>query len=166
MLQSLLHQCTRKWQYDRFDIANVKYMVFWCQGLWRFKFSANRVPGTAAAGWCMSLSWDLYPSLQFTLAIYILPASSQRWGKEGSICRPLAFCLNSSWLCFSAWYRMEGRGWGQGGESEDECSQIERWWTAEWGKRQWHKDWLFIFMTATPQRESKGIGRAELKDAK
>lgn len=166
MLQSLLHQCTKKWHSGTFDIVYVKYIVSGCQGLWRFKCSANGFPGTAAGGWCMSPSCNLYPSLQFTLAIYTLPASRQCCGKEGSICRPLAFCLNSSWLCFSAWYRMEGRGWGQGGESGDDCRQIERWWTAEWSKRQWHKDRLFIFMTATPQRESEGIGRGELKDAK
>lgn len=109
----------------------------------------------------------LYPSLQFTLAIYTLPASRQRDGKKGSICRPLAFCLNSSWLGFSAWYRMDRRGWGPPEEAGGcVCIRMERWWTAEPGKRQWHKDWFFIFMTATPQRESEGIGRGELKDAK
>lgn len=52
--------------------------------------------------WLMYVSrLSLYPSLQFTLAIYTLPASRQRDGKKGSICRPLAFCLNSSWLGFS-----------------------------------------------------------------
>lgn len=106
----------------KFDIVYAKYTVFLMSRtslkiqIFSKQISRKRGCSHPITRWLMYVSGlGLYPSLQFTLAIYTLPASRQRYGKEGSICRPLAFCLNSSWLGFSAWYRMDWRGWGPAG---------------------------------------------------
>lgn len=62
-----------------------------------------------SSGWAPFVSFRSVNSSADSIVCQLLGEAME---KSGSISGPLAFCLNSSWLCLAPQFRMEAR-WGR-----------------------------------------------------
>lgn len=86
-----------------------------------------------------------------------LPATRQSYGKRGSIRRPFAFCLNSSWLCLSLLY-LEGQR-EQKGERQSHRQGVVLNESKETQKLAFH------LVTATSQRKREGMAKLRERES-